>query len=65
MRWVRCKGRRGHRVDTWKGQLESLAASSDGLGVLMYHISNTYDTYHMTWRAPFALPGLPCHRGSL
>ena len=39
--------------DTWKGQLESVAASSDGLDVLMYHISNTYDTYHMTWRAPF------------
>jgi hypothetical protein len=41
------------RVDTWKRQLESVAASSDGLDVLMYHISNTYDTYHMTWRAPF------------
>ena len=32
------------RLDTWKRQLESVAASSDGLDVLMYHISNTYDT---------------------
>ena len=39
--------------DTWKGQLEYVAASSDGLDVLMYHISNTYDTRRRTWRAPF------------
>ena len=41
------------RLGLWKTELEYVATLPGGLDVLMYHIFNTYDTYHMTWREPY------------